>query len=137
MKSIVIKIKIRSEESVGHINQASNGCITAKSTLPKKAALRKTIRRKRKEINGFPVDQEFDIPESYKQYVPEADVTINFVLCNSGLITAFMLCRYLLCYFQNISKQLQPGEEIQWSTSSSSRTSKEFLLSIAYYYIYQ
>jgi hypothetical protein len=60
----------------------------SQATLPNNAALRKIIRRKRKEINAVPADpanfQELDTPQSYQQYVPKADVTINFLLCDSG-----------------------------------------------------
>jgi hypothetical protein len=70
-----------------------NECISGMSqasqvTLPNNAALRKIIRRKRKKINAVPADpanlQELDIPQPYQQYVPQADVTINFLLCDSG-----------------------------------------------------
>jgi hypothetical protein len=79
VKSIISKIKIRSEETVESTNQVINERISGMSqasqaTLPNNAALRKIIRRKRKEINAVPADpanlQELDIPQSYQQYVP-------------------------------------------------------------------
>ncbi|XP_050515126.1 uncharacterized protein LOC126890310 [Diabrotica virgifera virgifera] len=90
---IVTTIKRRAEDTMEGTIQVVNECLNntsqaSQARLPNSCALRKTIRRKRNEIQAAPPNpvnlEELRIPEHYRIYEVSDGVEENFLLADNG-----------------------------------------------------
>ncbi|KAB0802861.1 hypothetical protein PPYR_05047 [Photinus pyralis] len=90
---IVTRIKARAVNTQECTSQVINECITgisqaAMASLPQLGALKKTVRRKRNEVNAAPPAplnlQTLQIPDEFKMYAFDNGIEENFLLYDSG-----------------------------------------------------
>ncbi|KAI4469530.1 hypothetical protein MML48_1g04323 [Holotrichia oblita] len=90
---VVNRIIKRAQETQEPTSQVINHCLeniglACQGALPSQGALKKTVRRKRNQINHAPPNpatlNELEIPEHYRSYDVTPDTTENFLLADSG-----------------------------------------------------
>lgn len=93
---VVTQIKRRAESTLETTSQVLNECISAgngiprsvQAVLPRQAALKKTIRRKRNEISAAPASpvslEQLIIPDQYKTFKCNDGFEDTFLLADSG-----------------------------------------------------
>ncbi|XP_053144809.1 uncharacterized protein LOC128342022 isoform X2 [Hemicordylus capensis] len=89
----VTGIKRRAEETVEDTTEVIHSCLSKVSSavhavIPRTAALRKTIRRRRNQLEAAPLDpvslDDLLLPEEYKTYSPTTGVQETFLLGDIG-----------------------------------------------------